>query len=129
MEVPGRRRVQTQSRFSQTVLECARHLLNNSLLLCQQAMELDLEARIAAVDPLELVVGKAAAKLRQLGGNFLEAPTIGARDLRASAGGSRCCSAHDAGTSGRSTIAQSATMPNDSPMGQSPAERAWRFTH
>lgn len=60
-----------------------RHLLNNSLLLCQQAMELDLKARIAAADPLELVVGKSAAKLRQFGGNFLEASTIGARDLPA----------------------------------------------
>lgn len=60
-----------------------RHQLNNALLLCQQAMELDLKARIAAVDPLELVLGKAAASLRQHGGNFLEAPTIGARELPA----------------------------------------------
>lgn len=69
--------------FRKRFWNARRHLLNNSLLLCQQAMELDLKARIAAVDPLELVVGKAAARLRQLGGNFLEAPTISARDLPA----------------------------------------------
>lgn len=58
-----------------------RHLLNNTLLLCQQAMELDLKARIAAVDPLELVVGKAQERLRLHGGNFLEVPTIRASGL------------------------------------------------
>lgn len=46
-------------------------------------MELDLKARIAAVDPLELVVGKQKERLRQNGGNFLEAKTIGAGDLPA----------------------------------------------
>jgi len=60
-----------------------RHRLNNSLLLCQQAMELDLKARIATIDPFLLLVGKAAANLRQKGGNFLEAPTVGARELPA----------------------------------------------
>lgn len=60
-----------------------RHQLNNALLLCQQAMELDLKARIAAVDPMALVAGKAATSLIQQGGNFLAAPTIGARQLPA----------------------------------------------